>query len=146
MNIKKILMAAAATAVLSVAGASAASADNGYGDNGYNDNGYNQDSSRYGRDYRHDDSDGSRYDRDHRDNDNSWHHGSDRHYGWSRDHRRFADRDTIFRSLRYHHIRYSGEPYFVRGHYVVRSFDRFGRVSFIEINPYTGDVIGVIRL
>lgn len=139
MNIKKILTAAAAAAVLSVAGASAASADNGYGDNGYN-----RDSSRYDRDYRHDDGDSSRYDRDHRDN--GWHRGWDRHSGWRHDHRRFADRDTIFRSLRYHRIHYVGDPYFVRGHYVVRSFDRFGRVSFIEINPYTGGVIGVIRL
>jgi len=34
----------------------------------------------------------------------------------------------------------------VRGHYVVRSYDRFGRVAFIEIDPYTGGVIGTIRL
>jgi Ni/Co efflux regulator RcnB len=121
MNIRKILTAAAAAAVLSVAGAPAASADN------------------YDRD-------GSRYDRDYRDNDRDTHRGWDRHSGWRHDHRHFADRDTIFRSLRYHRIHYSGEPYFVRGHYVVRSFDRFGRVSFIEINPYTGGVIGVIRL
>lgn len=142
MNIKKILTAAAAAAVLSVAGASVAAADNAYGDNGYN-----QDNSSYGRDYRHDDS--SRDNRDYRDNnyhDNGWHRGWDKHSGWRHDHRRFADRDTIFRSLRYHRIHYVGEPYFVRGHYVVRSFDRFGRASFIEINPYTGDVIGVIRL
>ena len=141
MNIKKILTAAAAATVLSVAGASAASADNGYGDNGYN-----QDGSRYDRDYRHNDSDSSRYDRDSRDNNNSWHRDSDRHSGWRHEHRRFADRDTIFRSLRYHRIHYVAEPYFVRGHYVVRSFDRFGRASFIEINPFTGGVIGVIRL
>ena len=47
MNIRKILTAAAATVVLSVAGASAALADSGY-----NQNGYNQDGSRYDRDYR----------------------------------------------------------------------------------------------
>jgi hypothetical protein len=124
MNIKKILTSAAAAAVLSIAGVSAASADSTYG------------------------GDGSRYDRDYRDNgnDNGWHRGWDRHSDWRHEHRRFADRDTIFRSLRFHHIRYVGEPYFMRGHYVVRSFDRFGRVSFIEINPYTGGVIGVIRL
>ena len=127
MNIKKIMTAAAAAAVLSIAGASAASADS-------YDNGYDRDGSRYDRDYR---------DNDH---DNGWHRGWDRHSDWRHEHRRFADRDTIFRSLRYHRIHYVGEPYFVRGHYVVRSFDRFGRVSFIEINPYTGDVIGVIRL
>jgi len=141
MNIKKILTATAAAAVLSVAGVSVAAADNAYGDNGYN-----QDNPSYGRDYRHDDS--SRDNGDYRDNnrDNSWSHNRDRHSGWSHDHRRFSDRDTIFRSLRYHRIHYVGEPYFVRGHYVVRSFDRFGRASFIEINPYTGDVIVVIRL
>jgi hypothetical protein len=124
MNIKKILTSAAAAAVLSIAGVSAASADSTYG------------------------GDGSRYDRDYRDNgnDNGWHRGWDRHSDWRHEHRRFADRDTIFRSLRFHHIRYVGEPYFMRGHYVVRSFDRFGHVSFIEINPYTGGVIGVIRL
>ena len=140
MNIKKILTAAAAATVMSVAGASAASAYSGYNsDHGYNtDNGYNSDSG-----YNHD---GWRDDRDHRDNNGSWQRGSDRHSDWRHEHRRFADRDMIFRSLRYHRIHYVGEPYFVRGHYVVRSFDRFGRASFIEINPYTGDVIGVIRL
>jgi hypothetical protein len=123
MNIKKILTAAAAATVLSVAGASAASADSWNDHGGYNDNrGYdNADRDRYGHDNRY----------GHRD--------------W-REHRRFADRRIVFETLRQHHIRYSGEPYFVRGHYVVRSFDRFGRVSFIEINPYTGGLIGVIRL
>ena len=121
MNIKKILTAAAAATVLSVAGASAASADSWNDHGGYNDNrGYdNADRNSYGHDNRHRD--------------------------W-REHRRFADRRIVFETLREHHIRYSGEPYFVRGHYVVRSFDRFGRVSFIEINPYTGGLIGVIRL
>lgn len=127
MNIKKILSAAATVAVLSVAGVTTASADN-------YDNGYDRDGSRYDGDYR----DGN--------HDNGWHRGWDRHSDWRHEHRRFADRDTVFRSLRYHGIHYVGEPYFVRGHYVVRSFDRFGRASFIEINPYTGGVIGVIRL
>lgn len=135
MNIKKILTAAAAAAVLSVAGASAAAADSGYNQDGSR---YNQENSRDNGDYRDNNRDNNR--------DNGWNHDRDRHSAWRHDHRRFADRDTIFRSLRYHRIHYVGEPYFVRGHYVVRSFDRFGRASFIEINPYTGGVIGVIRL
>lgn len=121
MNIKKILTAAATATVLSVAGASAASADSWNDHGGYNDNRGFDNGDRYGHDNRY----------GHRD--------------W-REHRRFADRRIVFETLRQHHIRYSGEPYFVRGHYVVRSFDRFGRVSFIEINPYTGGLIGVIRL
>jgi hypothetical protein len=117
MKIKKILTAAAAVAVLSVAGASAASADGWYG-HGYQDN-----------------RDMGRYDNDHRDGDRL-----------GRDHRRFADRRVISETLRFHHIRYSGDPYFVRGHYVVRTFNRFGQVSFVEINPYTGAFVGYIRL
>ena len=138
MTIKKILAAAATAAVLSVAGATGASADNSYGrdnnsyDNSY-DNGY--DHNHYDRDY------GNRGGYEHR----SWRDGYD-HRSWRHEHRRFADRDTIFRSLRYHHIRYVGDPYWVRGHYVVRSYNGYGRVSFIEIDPYSGDVIGVIRL
>jgi len=57
-----------------------------------------------------------------------------------------VDHRVVFDTLRFHRIRYVGTPYFVRGHYVVRSFDRFGRVSFVEINPYTGAYVGFIRL
>lgn len=60
--------------------------------------------------------------------------------------RRVVDHRVVFETMRARHIRYMGEPYFVRGHYVVRSFDHFGRVSFVEINPYTGQIIGFIRL
>ena len=128
MTIKKILAAAAPAAVLSVVGAASASADDSYG----------RDSGRY-------DNDNDHYRDTRGDRDDYGHRGWD-HRHWRHERLRFADRDTIFRSLRYHHIRYVGEPYFVRGHYVVRSYDRFGRVAFIEINPYTGGVIGVIRL
>jgi hypothetical protein len=60
--------------------------------------------------------------------------------------RRVVEHRVVFETLRLHNIRYVGNPYFVRGHYVVRSFDRFGRIAFVEVNPYTGAVIGVIRL
>jgi hypothetical protein len=43
-------------------------------------------------------------------------------------------------------VRYVGNPYFYRGHYVVRSYNRFGRIVFVEVNPYTGGFIGEIRL
>jgi hypothetical protein len=60
--------------------------------------------------------------------------------------RRIVDHRVVFEQLRGRHIRYAGNPYFVRGHYVVRSFDRFNRVTFVEVNPYTGQIIGFIRL
>ena len=73
-----------------------------------------------------------------------WVHGGYR--GPVTERRVVVDHRVVFDTLRFHRIRYVGNPYFVRGHYVVRSFDRFGRVSFVEVNPYTGAYIGFIRL
>jgi hypothetical protein len=127
MNIKKILTAAAAVAVLSVTGVTTASAAswNDGARYGVTDN---RDVNRYGSDDRFDNSG----------------YGDWNGRGYHRGH--FANRHLIFAALRLHHIRYVGEPFFVRGHYVVRSFDRFGRVAFVEINPYTGRIIGYVRL
>ena len=59
----------------------------------------------------------------------------------------YVARDRVFLELRQHnYVRYVGNPYFYRGHYVVRSYNRFGRVVFVEVNPYTGGFIGEIRL
>jgi hypothetical protein len=76
-------------------------------------------------------------------------HGIHQHYGDRRvitTRRVVVDHRVVFDNLRVHRIRYVGNPYFVRGHYVVRSHDRFGRPAFVEVNPYTGAYIGVIRL
>ena len=62
------------------------------------------------------------------------------------DRRVIVDHRVVFDTLRVRHIRYAGEPYFVRGHYVVRSFDRFNKPVFVEVNPYTGAFIGFVRL
>ena len=124
MNIKKILTAATAVAVLTLAGVTTASAAS-WNDHG----GYGATDTRdVNRDMRG-------FDNDRFDN---------RGFGW--EHRRFADRRMVYASLRFNHIRYFGEPFFVRGHYVVRTFDRFGRIAFVEINPYTGRLIGYVRL
>lgn len=136
MNIKKILTAAAAVAVLSVTGVTTASAASWSDPASYGATD-NRDVNRYGSDNRFGDND--RYD-------NSAWYGDRNGRGYHRGHRGFANRHLIFAALRFHHIRYFGEPFFVRGHYVVRSFDRFGRVAFVEINPYTGRLIGYIRL
>lgn len=120
MTIKKILAAAATAAVLSVAGAAGASADSWYGHDGY---GYQDDRGDYIDNYRSDydrdrDHDWRGYDREYHD---GWHHGW--HY-------------------RYGH--YYGRPFWFHGRYVVRSYDRFGRVSFVEVGP-RGNVSGYFR-
>ena len=59
--------------------------------------------------------------------------------------RRIVDRQHVLASLRLHHLRGLSEPYFVRGHYVVRVMGRFGRTHLVEVNPYTGAFIGEFR-
>ncbi len=71
-------------------------------------------------------------------------HDHFRHDDWRG--RRVVEHRVVFETLRFHKIRYAGNPYFVHGHYVVKSFDRFGRVTFVEVNPYTGALVGFIRL
>ena len=123
MTIKKIFAAAATAAVLSVAGAAGASADSWNGNDGY---GY-QSHGDYDDNYR------SGYDRD---GDRDW-RGGDHDNGW---HRGWYGHD----GRRYHHVRYNGRPFWYHGRYVVRSYDRFGRVSFVEVGP-NGGVSGDFR-
>lgn len=82
-------------------------------------------------------------------------HWQDNRGGWHRDHDRywqpnfrggFVARDRLFMVLRQHKFnRFDGDPYWFRGHFVVRTFDRWGRPVMVELNPYTGDFIGIIR-
>jgi hypothetical protein len=54
------------------------------------------------------------------------------------EHRAFVDRVRVFDTLRFHHYRMVGDPYFVHGRYVVRTYDRFGRIVFVQVDPYSG--------
>ena len=64
-----------------------------------------------------------------------------------RDERRaFVDRIRIGESLRFHRYRVIGEPYFVHGRYVVRTYDRFGHVVFVQVDPYSGAFIREVIL
>ena len=67
-------------------------------------------------------------------------------FGYRHEIRRIVDHRVVFDMMRARHMRYIGEPYFVHDRYVVRSFDRFGHVSFVQIDPYTGQIIGFVRL
>ena len=63
-----------------------------------------------------------------------------------RHYRELVTRDRVLQTLRFHHYRGIAAPVFVHGHYVVRSHNRFGRVVFVEVNPYTGAFIGEMRI
>ena len=60
--------------------------------------------------------------------------------------RPYVDRAQVYRTLRMHRFTGLGNPYFLRGQYVVRSHDRFGRVVLVRIDPWTGRFIGTVRM
>ena len=61
-------------------------------------------------------------------------------------HRPYVERVRIYDTLRFRHYRGIGDPYFVRGHYVMRSINRFGRPVVVEVDPYSGAFIGEFRI
>ena len=63
-----------------------------------------------------------------------------------REHRGYVDRIRINDTLRFHRYRMIGEPYFVHGRYVVRTHDRFGRIVFVQVDPYSGAFIREVIL
>jgi len=52
----------------------------------------------------------------------------------------------VLQTLRMHRLVALSDPYFFHGRYVVRSHDRFGRVVLVQIDPWTGSFIGVVRI
>ena len=58
----------------------------------------------------------------------------------------FAARELVSAKLQFHHYRLLSDPRFVRGHYVARSINPFGRVVLVEINPKDGALIGEILI
>ena len=65
---------------------------------------------------------------------------------WHAGYRGYVGRDVVFRSLRTNHFtRWAGDPYWFQGRYVMRTYDRFGHVVLVEVNPYTGGFVGVVR-
>ncbi len=61
-------------------------------------------------------------------------------------HRPYVERVRIYDTLRFRHYRGIGDPYFVRGHYVVRTINPFGRIVFVEVDPYSGAFLGEFRI
>jgi hypothetical protein len=67
-------------------------------------------------------------------------------HDWRDQRRAFVPRHRVYNTLRLHRYVGLGNPYFMRGQYVVRSYDRFGRVVLVRIDPYTGRFLGVVRV
>ena len=124
MQFKKFLLAAAAAITLTSGAAIAAPAHN-------QGNLIQIADSRWDRDDRRDNGRWDRDDRRDRDG-NRW----DR-----RDQRRYVSHDRVYRELRSRHYRHASAPYFYRGHYVVRAYDRRGRTVLVRVNPYTGSFL-----
>ena len=61
-------------------------------------------------------------------------------------HRPYVARSRVYETLRLHRYAGIGDPYFFHGRYVVRSHDRFGRTVLVELDPWTGRFIGVVRI
>jgi hypothetical protein len=62
------------------------------------------------------------------------------------EHRAYVNRIRVADALRFHRYRVIGDPYFVHGRYVVRTHDRFGRVVFVQVNPYSGAFVREVVL
>jgi Ni/Co efflux regulator RcnB len=75
---------------------------------------------------------------------NSWHDRGWRHDRFER--HAFVNRMRVADTLRFHHYRMIGDPYFVHGRYVVRTHDRFGRIVFVQVDPYSGAFVREVRL
>jgi len=137
MKIRTLLLTAATAAILTTTGAVARDRDH----DGRPDNSWAE---RHDRDGYRDDWRGRQ----------AWHWRDDRG-GWHGDHDRYwrsgyrgyiGDHNVYYRNLRSHgYTRWDGAPYWYQGRYVVRSYDRFGRAAFVEMNPYTGGFVGVVR-
>ena len=81
-----------------------------------------------------------------RDDRGRWHGDHDRYWRREYGRRRYIGHDYVYRTLRHRRYRrWEGDPYWFQGRYIIRAYDRRGRLVFVEINPYTGAFIGEIR-
>lgn len=137
MTIKQLLLTAAAAAILATTGAAADPMDHHDRGPGWADH-HDRDGARGRDDWR------GREAWHWRDDRGAWHGDHDRY--WHDGYHGYVGRDRIFFELRRHHFnRWDGAPYWFQGRYVVRSYDRYGRAVFVEMNPYTGGFVGVVR-
>jgi hypothetical protein len=61
-------------------------------------------------------------------------------------HRPYVERVRIVDNLRFHNYRVIGNPYWVHDRYVVRTHDRFGRIVFVQVDPWSGAFVREVIL
>lgn len=61
-------------------------------------------------------------------------------------HRPYVERVRVVDNLRFHNYRVIGNPYWVHDRYVVRTYNRFGRVVFVQVDPWRGTFIREVIL
>ncbi len=156
MERRKLLIMAAASTAAMLTGAFARPDDHGHDDHGHGDHGHGGGHDDHGGGHGgpgpgghggggHDDWRGR--DAWHwRDDRGGWHGDHDRYWRSHYGHRGYIGHDRVFWQLRQHHYnRWIGDPYWFQGRYVIRTYNRWGQVVFVEIDPYTGDFMGEIR-
>ena len=78
------------------------------------------------------------------------HHRFDRHDSFRHERMDYrhatVSRWRIAETLRFRGLRMVSEPAFHHGRMTVRARDRFGRPLMVHVNPYSGNVVRVIRL
>jgi len=136
MTLQKILVAAIACATLTVSAASAAPDDR-------DPQQHRTDRDEMGGAMRGG-MPGMRPEQHWKDDRGTMHRDHDRY--WQPQYRETVAQDRILPgAARTCYARFNGAPYWNQGRYVVKSFDRRGRPVFIEVNPYTGAYVGVVR-
>lgn len=61
-------------------------------------------------------------------------------------HHPYVERFRVVDNLRFHRYSVIGNPYWMHGRYVVRTHDRFGRLVFVQIDPYSGRFVREVIL
>ncbi len=60
--------------------------------------------------------------------------------------RHYVDRARLNTVLWRNQYRVIGEPYFVHDRYVVRTHNRFGHIVLVQVDPWSGAFLGEVRL
>lgn len=58
-------------------------------------------------------------------------------------HSTLLPRARVVEVIRGRHIRFVGDPYLYNGRYVMRCYDRLGRLAYCQVDPYSGAFLGI---
>jgi hypothetical protein len=58
-------------------------------------------------------------------------------------HSTLLPRERVVEVIRGRHIRSAGDPYLYNGRYVMRCYDKAGRLAYCQVDPYSGAFLGI---